>query len=51
VAAGGDVFVHYTDVSPFTKYGDWGALEYQDQDPDTAPKYQALMDFAASHAQ
>ena len=49
VAAGGDMFVHYSDVTSYTKYGSWGALEYQDQDPNTAPKYQALMTFAAQH--
>ena len=49
VSVGGDVLVHYNEVGPFTKYGSWGALEYQGQDPNTAPKYQSLMDFAAQH--
>jgi hypothetical protein len=49
VAAGGDIFVQYSDVSSYTKYGNWGSMEYQDQDPATAPKYQALMTFAAQH--
>lgn len=49
VTAGGDMFVHYSDVTAFTRYGSWGSLEYQDQDPATAPKYQALVSFAASH--
>ena len=49
ITAGGDMFVHFTDVTSFTKYGNFGALEYQDQDPNTAPKYQALMTFAAQH--
>jgi hypothetical protein len=31
------------DVSRFDNYGSWGALEYQDQDPASAPKYQALV--------
>jgi hypothetical protein len=49
VAAGGDLFAHYSDVTAYTKYGNWGALEYQDQDPNTAPKYQALMTFGSQH--
>jgi hypothetical protein len=46
-AAGGDVFLHYSGVTSCTRYGSWGALE--DQDPNTAPKYQALMTFASQH--
>jgi hypothetical protein len=49
VAAGGDMFVHYSDVGGYAKYGNFGALEYQDQDPNTSPKYQALTTFAAQH--
>jgi hypothetical protein len=49
VSAGGDMFVHFTDVTAYSKYGSWGSLEYQDQDPNTAPKYQALMTFATAH--
>ena len=49
VAAGGDMFAQYSDVTSYTKYGNWGSMEYQDQDPGTAPKYQALMTFAAEH--
>ncbi len=49
VAAGGDMFVHYTDVAPDSQYGNFGSLENQDQDPGTAPKYQALMTFASQH--
>jgi hypothetical protein len=49
VAAGGDLFVHFSDVTAFTKWGAWGALEYQGQDPNTAPKYRALVTFSAQH--
>ena len=49
VAAGGDLLIHFNDVSAETKYGSWGALEYQDQDPGTSPKYQALMNFSTLH--
>lgn len=42
--SGGELFNHFTDVSRYTKHGSWGALEYQNQDLTTAPKYLALMD-------
>ncbi len=48
-SSGGDLFMHYADVSPYTQYGNFGSLEYQDQDPSTAPKYQALINFAAQN--
>jgi hypothetical protein len=47
-SVGGDLFMHFTDVSAYTIYGNFGSLESQDQDPATAPKYQALMRFAAA---
>jgi hypothetical protein len=49
ITAGGDILVHFTDVTAYTKYGDFGSMEYQDQDPATAPKYQALTTFATQH--
>jgi len=49
VNSGGDMFLHYSDTSAYTKYGNFGALEYQDQDPATSPKYQALMNFVSQH--
>jgi hypothetical protein len=45
--AGGDVFVHFTDVTSYSQYGNFGSMESQDQDPTTAPKYQSLMKFGA----
>jgi hypothetical protein len=47
VNAGGDMFVHYSDMGGYGKYGSFGALEYQD--PATAPKYTSLMTFAAEY--
>lgn len=47
-AAGGGLLCHFVDVTPYTRHGSWGALEYQNQDPRTAPKYQALLDFIQS---
>lgn len=49
IAAGGGLFVHFTDVTGYTKYGNWGALEYQDQDSADAPKYRAILGFAEQH--
>ena len=46
-SVGGDLFVHYSDVCAYSKWGNWGALAVQDQTPSSAPKYQALSDFAA----
>jgi hypothetical protein len=41
-ASGGGLFMHFTDVFAPGHYGNWGLLEYQDQDPGQAPKYQAV---------
>ncbi|MEG3908764.1 cellulose-binding protein [Microcoleus sp. w2-18bC1] len=41
--AGGSLFMHFVDVSSFSKWGSWGALEYVEQ--KGSPKYDALMDF------
>jgi hypothetical protein len=49
VAAGGDMFLHYSDVAPYSQWGNFGSLEYQDQTPSTSAKYTALMDFASQH--
>ncbi len=43
---GGDFFFHFKDVEAYTEFGSWGALERIDQNPATAPKYQALIQFA-----
>lgn len=41
--AGGTLFMHFLDVSSYSKHGSWGSVEYVTQ-PDT-PKWEALMDF------
>lgn len=43
--AGGELFVHYTDVGRYTKWGRWGALEYIAQPREQAPKFDALQTF------
>jgi hypothetical protein len=44
---GAGLFSQYDFVGLPNKFGCWGALEYQDQDPKTAPKYSALAAYAA----
>jgi hypothetical protein len=41
-------FVHFSYVSAPSQYGSWGALEYQDQRREEAPKYDALLTFIES---
>lgn len=48
-AAGGDTMNQYANITPWTKYGFWGALQYVTQDPATAPKYQGLLAFIAAN--
>ena len=49
IASGGDMLAHYNDIGRWSKYGQWGALEYVTQDPAEAPKYRALLDVIARH--
>jgi hypothetical protein len=44
-ASGGGLYVAYSNVARPGKWGCWGALEYQDQPAEAAPKYRALIDF------
>ena len=44
-AAGGQLFVHYTDVNRYTKFGSFGSLERVDQLRADAPKFDALQTF------
>lgn len=43
--AGGGIFMLYNDIASPTKFGSWGLLEYVTQNPRTAYKYQAVMNF------
>lgn len=45
--AGGGLFLAFESVSAWSKYGSWGALEFVQQSPATAPKYQAILAAAA----
>jgi len=42
---GGELFVHFNDVSRYTKSGRWGALEYVAQPRSESPKFDGLMTF------
>jgi hypothetical protein len=42
---GGELFMHFNDVSRYTKSGRWGALEYVGQPRSESPKFDALMTF------
>jgi hypothetical protein len=48
-ARGGRMFIPYASIEKDSKWGRWGFAQYQDQDPTTAPKYRALMDFIANN--
>lgn len=43
--SGGGLYMAFSSVSKPTKWGSWGALEYQEQPVAAAPKYRALVDF------
>lgn len=42
---GGELFMHFNDVSRYKKWGRWGALEYVAQPREAAPKFDALQAF------
>jgi hypothetical protein len=44
-ANGGELFVHFNDVSRFDKWGRWGALEYVAQPRHEAPKFDGIQTF------
>jgi hypothetical protein len=43
------LFMHFCDVATPAGWGSYGALEYQQQDPITSPKYVALTKFIDAH--
>ena len=42
---GGSTYCVFASMGRYTKWGSWGVLEYHDQDPKTAPKWQAIQEF------
>ncbi|MXQ13733.1 hypothetical protein GR328_20180 [Microvirga makkahensis] len=49
-AAGGDLFVLYNSMGVYGKWGSWGLLETEQQDPSTAPKWEAVQQFMRDNA-
>eukprot|EP00198_Chlamydomonas_reinhardtii_P009567 XP_001698904.1 predicted protein [Chlamydomonas reinhardtii] len=45
VSAGVSRIVHFSSLGAASRFGSWGLAEWQDQDPATAPKQQALLSF------
>ena len=43
-----DLFSVFAYVSVYGKYGSWGVLEWQDQDPAAAPKFSAIQQFISN---
>jgi hypothetical protein len=48
-AAGVNLFCHFVDCGTWSKWGMWGAMEYQDQTISSAHKYRALIDWINLH--
>lgn len=46
-AAGVDLFANFTHIGEWSKWGTWSALESQLQSPEEAPKWRALLAWAA----
>lgn len=49
--AGGDLFCHFSSVGRWSKWGSWGILQHQDDDPERSPKYRSTMEWAKSRGQ
>jgi hypothetical protein len=47
--ANGDDFAHFINVGRWSQFGRWAMLEFQDQDPLTSPKFQALLGHSAAN--
>jgi hypothetical protein len=50
-AVGGDLFCHFSSVSPSGKWGSWGLLEHHDDPPADSPKLVASLGWAAARGQ
>jgi hypothetical protein len=44
-AAGGGLYVAFSNVARPSKWGSWGTLEYQDQPLEEAHKFRAITDY------
>jgi hypothetical protein len=50
-SADGDLICHFSSVSPSSKWGSWGLLEYHDDDPLRSPKFVDSLRWAKSRGQ
>lgn len=41
----GGAYMIFSSMGRYSKWGSWGLLEFSDQDPSTAPKYQAVREY------
>ena len=41
--AGGDLFCNFSSVGTWSKWGNWGLLQYYDEDETQSPKFMAVM--------
>lgn len=48
---GGDLFCLFASLDPGSKYGNWGLLEYYDDNPARMPKFMAVMEWAKARGQ
>jgi hypothetical protein len=49
-ADGISLYMNFSYVGPWSKYGSWPALEHQDEAPARAPKYAALTSYSGARA-
>ncbi|GIW87609.1 MAG: hypothetical protein KatS3mg108_1933 [Isosphaeraceae bacterium] len=49
--AGGDLICHFSSVAAWSKWGSWGLLQWDDEDPAESPKFMAAMRWARSRGQ
>ncbi len=50
-AAGGDLLCNFSSVSAWSKWGNWGLLQYYDDDESASPKFVAVERWASEHGQ
>jgi len=50
-AAGGDLLCNFSSVSAWSKWGNWGLLQYFDDDESASPKFVAVKRWASEHGQ
>lgn len=49
--AGGDLICAFLSVEAWSKWGSWGLLQYNDEDPKKSPKFSAVIEWAKQQGQ